>query len=405
MIPAQRKRFNEAFTPGRYQAYIQELASLYPGHLEFRIAETPVFIPATFREAMLEACEAILDTVLSPQYRQESERAIPPGLRVPGDEEVPAFIAFDFGICRAADGTIEPQLIEMQGFPTLFAWHLLVPEIAARHYDLPEDFTNFLNGFDRDRYVELLRSIIVRDADPKETILLEILPGQQKTRVDFMATEDLLGIRTVCLTELIREGRKLYYLRDGVRTPVRRIYNRLIFDDLQQQAPEVQEQGKILMEDLDVQWAPHPNWFYRLSKFTLPYIRHRYVPETRFLDQVDALPADLGQYVVKPLFSFAGQGVLIDVTEADLKAIPDPQNWILQRKVDYAPLIETPDEGAKAEIRLFYFWPPGAGRPVAVNNLARLSKGKMVGVRYNQDKEWVGGSYCLFANNRGLAGF
>ena len=101
-------------------------------------------------------------------------------------------------------------------------------------------------------------------------------------------------------------------------------------------------------------------------------------------------------YVLKPLFSFAGQGVIIDLTADDLKKIRDPENWILQRKVKYADVIETPDIPAKVEIRIFYFWKDGEARPVPTQNLARLSKGKMIGVRYNQDREWVGGSIAFF---------
>jgi glutathionylspermidine synthase len=200
----------------------------------------------------------------------------------------------------------------------------------------------------------------------------------------------------VCLTELIKEGKKLFYMNDGKKTEVKRIYNRIIFDDLQQQTSEVQEKGKIIFEELDVEWCPHPNWFYRISKFTLPFIRHPYVPQTFFLNEVKQMPTDLENYVLKPLFSFAGQGVVIDVTQADIDKVKDPQNWILQRKVKYAEVIQTPDVPAKAEIRVFYFWKEGDARPVATNNLGRLSKGKMIGVRYNKDKEWVGGSFCYF---------
>ena len=98
--------------------------------------------------------------------------------------------------------------------------------------------------------------------------------------------------------------------------------------------------------------------------------------------------------MLKPLFSFAGQGVVIDVAKADIEKVKDPHNWILQRKVKYADVIKTPNVPAKAEIRIFYFWKEGMKRPVAVNNLARLSKGKMIGVRYNMDKDWVGASVC-----------
>ena len=124
--------------------------------------------------------------------------------------------------------------------------------------------------------------------------------------------------------------------------------------------------------------------------------KHPYVPETYFLKDVKQIPADLENYVLKPLFSFAGQGVSLMSPRTDIEKIKDPENWILQRKVKYADVIETPDIPAKAEIRIFYFWKDGEARPVPTNNLARLSKGKMIGVRYNKDKEWVGGSFCWF---------
>lgn len=396
MVPQLRKLYNQDFTPAKYAAFVQELSNLYPGQLDFRVAETPVFIPKHFIGQALQACESIIDIITQPSYQQKSEKAIPEHLRVPNEDSHPHFIAFDFGICYNQSGTLEPQLIEMQGFPSLFAFQSFCPKVHGRHLWHPAGYSNYLNGFTEESYHELLRKIIVADADPENVILLEIFPQQQKTRVDFYCTESLLGIKTVCLTELIQEGKQLYYLNNGKKTPVKRIFNRLIFDDLFHQSPEVQEKGKIFQQELDVVWVPHPNWFYRLSKFSLPFIQHPNVPETHFLHEVQVLPNDLENYVVKPLFSFAGQGVIIDVSREEIAKIPDPQNWILQRKVAYAPVIETPDEPAKAEIRLFYFWEPGATRPIATNNLARLSKGKMVGVRYNKDKEWVGGTFCLF---------
>lgn len=395
MIPDIRRKYNEEFTKEKYRAYVHELEGIFPGQLDFRIAETPVFVPNDFTAKMLSACESIIDVIIKPEYREQSEKAIPAGLRVPGEDAHPHCIAFDFGVCNNESGQLEPQLIEMQGFPSLFAWQVLMPEIHEKNFHTPGGFSVYLNGFNRPSYVELLRRIILADARPEEVILLEIFPHQQKTRVDFYATQKLLGITTVCLTELIQEGNKLYYLAKGKKKRIKRIYNRVIFDDLLQQTAEVRELGKIFHQQLDVKWIPHPNWFYRLSKFTLPFIRHPFVPETKFLDK-EALPADLENYVVKPLFSFAGQGVIIDVTQDALNKINDPENWIIQRKVKYADAIETPDEPAKAEIRLFYFWEENSERPVAANNLARLSKGKMIGVRYNKDKEWVGGSFCLF---------
>lgn len=396
MIPALREQFNQQFTEEKYKAYINELNSIYLGHLEFRVAETPLFVPKDFEQKMLATCEHIIDVIKQPHFKEQSQRAIPPQLYVPGEDDFPHFISFDFGVCKNENEEIEPQLIEMQGFPSLFAWHTIMPEVSRHHFTWPDNLSSYSNDFDKKTNLELLKKIIIADAAIENVVLLEIFPHQQKTRVDFYATEDFLEIKTVCLSDIEQEGKKLFYTNAGRRIKIDRIYNRVIFDELLQQSAAVREKGKIFFEELDATWVPHPNWFYRVSKFTLPFIHHQYVPQTQFLHEAVAIPADLENYVVKPLFSFAGQGVIIDVTREDIEKIKDPENWILQRKVDYASIIKTSDEPAKAEIRMFYFLPPGAARPIAVNNLARLSKGKMIGVRYNQEKTWVGGTFCLF---------
>lgn len=396
MIPAVRSVYNEQFTEEKYQAFLKELSYRYPGELDFRVAETPVFISKQFTEQLLHACNSIVDIISSSTYKAQSRNAIPDEFNVPNEDEHPQFIAFDFGICENDKGELEPQLIEMQGFPSMFAWQVILPDVHAKHFSWPDNYSPYLNGFDRQSYIELLRKIIIGDSDSENVILLEIFPERQKTRVDFHATRELVGINFVSLTDVTIEGRKLYYSLNDRRIRIDRIYNRVIFDELLQQDGHVQEKGKIFQHELDVTWVPHPNWFYRLSKYTLPFINHPNVPETKFLSDLRSIPADLENYVVKPLFSFAGQGVIIDVTNEDIEKIRNPHEWIIQRKVRYAAAIETPDEPAKAEIRIFYFWPPGAEKPIATNNLSRLSKGKMVGVRYNKDKTWVGGSFCLF---------
>jgi glutathionylspermidine synthase len=267
---------------------------------------------------MISACESIVDVIASPSFKEESARAIPEGLNVPGETDHTHFIAFDFGICENEQGELEPQLIEMQGFPTLFAYQDYQAKVGKEVFPVPENYTNYFNGFTEETYKQLLQEIILGKHQPENVILLEIFPEKQKTRIDFYFTEDYTGIKTVCLTNLIKKGNKLYYNLDGKETEIKRIYNRLIFDDLQQQEPEVQEKGNLLMEDLDVEWVPHPNWFFRISKYTLPFIKHQYVPETWFLSDLKETPSDLENYVLKPLFSFAGQGVVIDVTNEDI---------------------------------------------------------------------------------------
>ena len=397
MVPALRKAFNEHFTKEKYAHFLEDLHSKHPGAIEFRIAETPEFIDRGFTQKLLDACETIIDVIVDPGFKQLTERSIPKGENVPNENAVCHMIAFDFGICINEEGELEPQLIEMQGFPTLFGFQVYYPEIVKKHFEIPAHYTQYLGNYDHDSYIRDLKKVILGDVAPEHTILLEIKPHEQKTRIDFYCTQDYIGIQPVCITELIQEGRSLFYINDKtkLKTPVRRIYNRIIFDDLHAQKDNL---GKFvdITQDLDVQWAPHPNWFYRISKFTLPFIKHPFVPATYFLNEIKQLPSDLENYVLKPLFSFAGQGVVIDVAKKDIEAVKEPENWILQRKVKYADVIETPDIPAKCEIRMMYLWKEGEPRPRPAINLSRLSKGKMIGVRYNKDKEWVGGSVAFF---------
>jgi hypothetical protein len=395
MINDLRQQFNQNFTEEKYKNFLADLNSKHPGDIVFRVAETPIFISKGFTKKIIDVCEAIVDVIVDGNFKKLTAAAIPKGEAVPNENAHTHFIAFDFGICENAAGELEPQLIEMQGFPSLFAFQIYYPEVLKKHFDIPENFDNYLNDYNKESYIKLLKQIIVGEHNIENVILLEINPHEQKTRIDFYCTKDYLGIPIVSLTDLIREERNLYYMNEGKKIQVKRIYNRVIFDELLQQK-EALGNFVDLTQELDVEWVPHPNWFYRISKFTLPFIKHPYAPETFFLNEVKQLPGNLENFVLKPLFSFAGQGVIIDVTKEDIANVKDPENWILQRKVKYADVIITPNVPAKAEIRIFYFWKDGWQRPIAVNNLARLSKGKMIGVRYNMDKDWVGGSVAFF---------
>jgi hypothetical protein len=397
MVPALRKSFNAAFTQQQYEAFLKDLNSLHPGAIEFRIAETPVFVPKDFGKKIIDACEAIVDLIVDPDFKKLSDRAIPKTDNVPNENAHTHFIAFDFGVCINEEGTLEPQLIELQGFPTLFAFQVYYPDLLRKYFSVPDNYSQYLNGYDKESYLEDLKEVIVGNEPVENVILLEIKPHEQKTRIDFYCTQDYLGIQPVCITDLIQEGKKLFYINEKTKkkTEIKRIYNRIIFDDLYAQKDSLGNFVDIT-QDLDVEWIPHPNWFYRISKFTMPFIHHPFVPKTFFLNEIKQIPSDLENYVLKPLFSFAGQGVVIDVTQIDLDKIKDPENWILQQKVKYADIIETPDTPAKVEIRMMYIWKDDDARPKLAINLSRMSKGKMIGVRYNKDKEWVGGNVCYF---------
>ena len=396
MVPSLRKAFNEAFTKEKYEAFLEDLHSKHPGAIEFRVAETPEFIDKAFTQKLIDACESIVDVIVDPNFKQLTQRSIPKGENVPNENDISHMIAFDFGICINENNELEPQLIEMQGFPTLFGFQVYYPEVVNKHFTIPANYTQYAGKYDKEKYIQDLKEVIMGDVPVENVILLEIKPHEQKTRIDFYCTQDYLGIQPVCITDLIQEENKIYYINDQTKkkTQVKRIYNRIIFDDLNAQKDSL---GKFvdITQDLDVRWIPHPNWFYRISKFTLPFIKHPFVPQTFFLNEIKQVPSDLENYVLKPLFSFAGQGVVIDVTKHDIEQVKEPENWILQRKVTYADVIETPDIPAKCEIRMMYIWKDGEPRPRAAINLSRLSKGKMIGVRYNKDKDWVGGSVAF----------
>jgi hypothetical protein len=395
MVPELREQFNKNFTLEKFEAFLKDLDNKHPGAIVFRIAETPIFIPKDFTEKMLWACESIIDLITDPGFKKLTDRSIPPGESVPNENAHAHCIVFDFGICEDGNGGFEPQLIEMQGFPSLFGFQIYYPQVIEKHFQIPANFSHYLNGYNDETYLQFLKELIIGNHNVENVILLEIKPHEQKTRIDFYCTQDYLHIPIVCLTELIAEGTKLFYYKDGRKIEVKRIYNRIIFDELSKAKEEL---GNVvdITRPYDVEWIPHPSWFYRISKFTIPFIKNPFVPQTFFLNEVKQLPEDLENYVLKPLFSFAGQGVIIDVSKKDVQHVSNPQNWILQRKVKYADVIKTPNVPAKAEIRLFYFWKDGMQRPIAITNLARLSKGKMIGVRYNMDKDWVGASTCYF---------
>ncbi len=409
MVPHLRQAFNAAWTAARYKDFLKDLNSLHPGAIEFRIAETPVFVPKDFGALLTGACESIIDLITEPDFKQLTERSIPPADRVPNENDHPHMLVFDFAVCENAEGLPEPQLIEMQGFPSLYGFQVFYPDLLRRYFSVPENYSQYLGGYDRESYLAALGEVILGGLPPENVILLELKPHEQKTRIDFYCTQDQLGIQPVCLTELIQEGRKLYYHHavTGRLTEIKRIYNRVIFDELHAYPPaggsvpsgSVPATGGSfpdIRQDLDVEWIPHPNWFYRISKYTLPFIRHPFVPRRFLVHEIRQPHSELENFVLKPLFSFAGQGVVINVKPSDLDKVKDPENWILQRKVIYSGLIPTPDIPAKVEIRMMYLWADGEPRPRPAINLARLSKGEMIGVRYNKDKEWVGGSVCFF---------
>jgi hypothetical protein len=394
MIPTLRLRYNGAFTEQRYAAFLDHLASAFRWGPDFRVSETPLFLDDAIASDLEDASGAVMAQLASPAFRTHAAAAIPPGLAVPGETPFPHFVCIDFALASTASGRVRPQLIELQGFPTVSCFQVLLARSYAAHFPaIPATFTPYFGGLDEAGYIAALRDSIVGARAPEETVLLEIYPAEQKTRIDFAVTEALLGISTACVTEVRKRGRTLVREVDGREVPIRRIYNRVIFDELLRRKPPMQFS---FFDDLDVDWCSHPNWYFRISKHTLPFLQGDFVPDCRFVSDLGEIPSDLENYVLKPLYSFAGLGVDIAPTREKIAAIASPGEWLLQRKVAYAPLLATPDGPAKAEIRLILAG-DGTGWPRLIGNLVRLTKGAMHGVDFNKGRTWVGASVGLFS--------
>ncbi len=392
MIKDTRAKFNSEFNIDKYNSFVKSLNNEAGCNIEFRIAETPVFLPISFKNEVLKASENILSYLHSESFKITSQNAIPAGMAVKGEDFFPQLLALDFALCRDENDNLIPQLIELQGFPSLYFYQILLDRKFREYFDIPSGFSNYFNGLNEQKYIEILRDVIVGGENSENVILLEIEPNKQKTQIDFIITERLIGVKPVCISDIIREGTKLFYYNNRRKIEVKRIYNRVIFDELRKRNDLNLKFS--FQDELDVNWIPHPNWFFKISKHTLPSLKNKYVPETYFLNELKEYPVDLENYVLKPLYSFAGAGVKYDVTKNDLDETTDKSNYILQKKIQYADIIKTPDIPAKAELRLLFAFKDG--KPMPVNNLVRLSKGKMMGVDYNKEKTWVGSSIAYF---------
>jgi len=400
MIPALRQRYNAAFTEQRYAAFLAELNAAVYWPVDFRVAETPLFLDTETAKRLAHASADIVAQLATPAFRAHAATAVPKELIVPAETPFPHFLCIDFALCHDSAGKVVPQLIELQGFPTVACFQALLTRAYPRHFEFPANFTSYFGGLDEAGYLAALRRAITGDCDPQETVLLEITPDQQKTRVDFAATDQALGIRPIDVGAVRKRGKKLFYDRDGVETPITRIYNRVIFDELLRKKPAM---SFSFFDELDVQWAGHPNWYFRVSKHTLPFLQGPSVPPCHFVSELrptprgelvelpSGEPVEPENYVLKPLYSFAGLGVDIAPTREKIAAVPNPREWLLQRKVTYAPVLATPDGPAKAEVRLILAG-DGTGWPKLINKLVRLTKGAMHGVDFNKGRSWVGSS-------------
>ena len=399
MIPAFRQAFNAGYAPEKYRRFLAMLDERCGTNIQFRISETPCFVPKPLLDKMARyGIELTKQLVESKDYRRSSDRTIPPEFNVSNEDTRPMFVQVDFGLVADGAGGYEPRLVELQAFPSLYGYQPTVAQTYVDAYALDRRLGIFLSGLDESSYWRLLRECIVARHDPKDVVLLEIDPQHQKTLPDFLVTERKLGIVTVNITELIKRNRELCYRDDrGRERRIQRIYNRCIVDELVRKGTKLPFD---LRDELDVEWAGHPNWYFRISKFSIPHLKHDCVPRTWFLDEVadvNKLPIAREDLLLKPLYSFAGLGIKFAPTDADLAAIPaaERHDFIVQERLNFAPVIATPHGATQMEVRIMYVWPEG-GELTPVLPLLRMGRGKMMGVDHNKNLEWVGGSAALW---------
>ena len=399
MDPLRRPLFNKVYSDDFFARYMNRLESRL-GKFPFRVAETPLILTHQLRDTLARHATEIVGQLSEPNLLARLKQAIPDRYRVPGMDDLPNCVQVDFAVTRNADGSFDGRVVELQAFPSLYALMSMMAEAWGETLNEREEtrgeYGHFI-GMDRKAAVDLMARTILGAADPSETVLVDFEPENQKTSPDFVATRELFGVDSVCVTKLVKKGRQLFREKDGKLVPVKRIYNRMVFDELETKGVKAPFEWN---DDLDITWCSHPNWYWTWSKYSLPFLNHPAVPKARFLSELKEVPADLSNYVLKPLFSFAGAGVKVDVTREDIDGVPAEQRdkWVLQEKIDYTPAIVMPDgNGVKAEVRVMLLRPPEAKELKPVLCLVRLSRGKMLGVDFNKGLTWVGGSVGIWA--------
>ena len=389
-----RAKFNEKFTTQKYTDFIDDITSEFDYKVTFRIGETPFFIDNDLKNQLIDGANQVIEFIKKDDFIKLTNRALELNRKVPNEDKHTTFLAIDFGICEENGKTI-PKLIEVQGFPSLYNFQYNLAEKFQNHYPFLSDLTPFFGGISKAEYQAILEEAICNNHPKENVVLLEIEPEKQNTQIDFLYCNRDIGIPVICITKVYKKGNQLFYKNDlGTEILIKRIYNRVIFDELDLRT-DLDLQFDF-SESYDVEWAGHPNWFFRISKFILPYLKGDYFIETTLLSELKEIPTDLENYVLKPLFSFSGSGVIFHVQKQDIEAVSDKDLYILQKKVHYKPIIQSPDGMVKAEVRLLAVWKKNDTSPTLVTNLVRLSRGEMIGVKFNKDKNWVGGTVGLF---------
>jgi hypothetical protein len=402
MVEPFRTEFNERlFSDARYAELKERLNRRTRAEIEFQISETPCFFPRALMDEMAATGRRLIHQLIdSPAYMELSDGAIPEEYRMPNDNPRPNFVQVDFGLVRGADGELHPKLVELQAFPSIYGYQDVLCEEYMQVYELDRRLSWRFGGLDSEGYWALQRRTVVGEHEAENVVLLEVEPEGQKTLPDFHVYEDRLEIAIVDIAKVKKKGSRLFYEKRGRWIPIERIYNRAIVDELERKKISP---GFDYRDDLQVEWAGQPNWYFRVSKFSLPYLEDASVPACVFLDdwfdgKREDLPEDRERILLKPLYSFAGKGIQFAPSDAELRAIPsnERRNYLLQERMRFEPVIRTPHGMTQAEVRIMYVWPEDAEDMIPVTSLVRMGRGLMMGVDHNRNQQWVGGSAALF---------
>ena len=392
MIKQLRDKYNNEFSLERYDGFLKSCNDDAGFVIPFRIAETPIFADKSFKEKVLNAGDEILKQVDEIIKNNSIFNLLPDKYLVSGDDGDIELVSLDFAI-TIENGKPDIKLVELQGFPSLYAFENYIGFKYLEYFKLDNNYSHLFSNLDFESYNKLMKEKLLGGYAPEQVILLEIDPWNQGTSVDFHYTEKYYSIKSVCLSKIKKQGRKLFYFNDGKLIEIKRIYNRIIIDELERRPEFINEFN--FYDEIEAEWVVHPNWFVKCSKLMLPYLKSEYIPDTYFLNEIDWTKLDLSEWVLKPIFSFSGSGVVFNITEEDIKSISNPEQHIIQKKIKYEPIIPDVEGGfSKAELRMMYI--KKDGKYIPVTNLSRMTKGDLVGVKYNKNKRWVGGNIFLF---------
>ncbi|MBS1537628.1 MAG: hypothetical protein JST20_07775 [Bacteroidetes bacterium] len=395
MLPEFQREFAEKYySDKKYRRFLQELDVAVGMKIEYRVSEMPVFVSNYFKHELETAAIEVALQCMTPEHLKASDGSLSPKHTVANQDSKPLFVIVDFAVALDENGKYTPKVVELQGFPSLFGYQFVLAKHIKDFYEFDQKFEHTFSNLSDENYLGLLKKAILGNHSPDECCLLEYEPHLQKTRPDFICMKKLIGIEETDICSVVKKDNQLFHNRNGNLERIKRIYNRTIVDELEDNNVTLPFDWS---DNLDVEWAGHPNWYFRISKYSLPFLNHSSVPKSIFLNKMDGIPKNLDRYVLKPLFSFAGKGVIINPKESDILAIPfeNRKNYVLQERINYSESLYTPMGMNKVELRIMMIWLEEWSKPLPVMSLARTGRGPMMGVRYNS-VGWSGSNGCLF---------